>query len=126
MSATKQELQSFLERVEKATGPDSALDRDIIKAFDTSWICDFVSWPSRMTSSVDGAIWLVDRQLKGWVCENIGQDAEGRLGEMRGIGWTAEFSNGLDMHQGQAPTLPLAILAALLKALIAQADEVEG
>lgn len=74
---------------------------------------DYDDYPA-YTASIDAALALAERVLPWWVCEHIGQEAVGRLGEMKGIGWTAEFSNGLNTHQGQAPTLPLAIVLATL------------
>lgn len=136
------DIAALLERVRAATGPDRYADchlwviaqggdarmhvcdsstQDFIweRGIDGFWVRDVVKFRAvpRYTASVDAALALVERKLPGWVCETLGQDATGRLGEMKGIGWTAEFSNGLSTHQGQAPTLPLAIILALLSAL---------
>lgn len=71
------------------------------------------------TASVDAALALVERLLPGWIVDEMGHDCVGTPGAMKIIGWTVELSDGgrVNLHQGQAPTAPLAILAALLTAL---------
>lgn len=115
--ATKEELQALLDRVEKATGADSQLNRDLVKAFDTSATCDFVSWPPRLTGSVDDALWLVERLLP--VCGvQMGVDPSGCGAH---INWWPDGLGGKRVTgEGCNVTIPLAILAALLRALIAE------
>ncbi|NYD82110.1 hypothetical protein HD884_002173 [Ochrobactrum intermedium] len=71
------------------------------------------------TASVDAAIALAARVLPGWTFEHIGQDyirASGLDNDVMPMGWTVEISDGSQTIQGQAPTLPLAICIALLRA----------
>jgi len=71
------------------------------------------------TTSVDAAIALAERVLPGWTFEHIGQDyirASGLDNDVMPMGWTVEISDGSQTIQGQAPTLPLAICIALLRA----------
>lgn len=75
------------------------------------------------TASIDAAIALVERNLPGWVWEDIGQDSLGTRGAMVSAGWTCAISDGVDFYQGQARTLPIAILLALFRALQAQEAE---
>lgn len=145
------DISKLIERVEKATGPDRELDCRIAYTLDFSVdgmgnsfrdFCDVFErdWAEisrraemhqsilshnlpRVTASIDSALALLERVRPGWVCDTLGQDATGTLGDMRGIGWTAEFSNGLQSCQGQAPTLPLAIILALLLSLQSEADK---
>ncbi|NKX16248.1 hypothetical protein [Brucella pseudogrignonensis] len=67
------------------------------------------------TASVDAAIALAERVLPGWVFDNVGQDYEGFPGGYKSFGWTVEMVNGKRV-QGQAPTLPMAICIAILRA----------
>jgi len=72
-----------------------------------------------VTASVDAAIALAERVLPGWTFEHIGQDyirARGLDNDVMPMGWTVEISDGSQTIQGQAPTLPLAICIALLRA----------
>lgn len=124
---SNESLDGLIERLEKAAGPDRDLDRDIavacglgqVSQFGIGYIEDDRAHDvvERLTASTYAALALCERLLPGWVCETLGQDAVSSLGEMKGIGWTAEFSNGLNTCQGQAPTLPLAILLTLLHSL---------
>jgi len=71
------------------------------------------------TASKDAAIALAARVLPGWTFEHIGQDyirASGLDNDVMPMGWTVEISDGSQTIQGQAPTLPLAICIALLRA----------
>ena len=71
------------------------------------------------TASVDAVIALAERVLPGWTFEHIGQDyirARGLENDVMPMGWTVEISDGSQTAQGQAPTFPLAICIALLRA----------
>lgn len=139
----------LLERVKAANEPNWELDiallhlwqpdHDALRTYDERYSIEirdgvFSVWKRdggysasspfpRFTGSIDASLALVARCLQGWVCEVLAQDAVGSLGDMEGIGWTAEFSNGLDTIQGQAETLPLAIITSLLYALKSQAEK---
>lgn len=125
-----QELQSLLERVEKATGPDRELGVDILIGIG-GWSCseDFELsdhegkvWSRAISPrkrpnpwehmnpalSIDAALALVERVLPGWDWE-IELDEHGAAVFLRP-----------DRVHADGETVPLAILAALLKALIAQ------
>ncbi|OAE39680.1 hypothetical protein [Brucella intermedia] len=74
---------------------------------------------ARYTASVDAVIALAERVLPGWTFEHIGQDyirARGLDNDVMPMGWTVEISDGSQTAQGQAPTFPLAICIALLRA----------
>lgn len=78
-----------------------------------------LSYFPRYTASVDAAIALAERVLPGWTFEHIGQDyirASGLDNDVMPMGWTVEISDGSQTVQGQAPTFPLAICIALLRA----------
>ncbi|MRN45427.1 hypothetical protein GJU93_02255 [Brucella sp. 10RB9212] len=71
------------------------------------------------TASVDAALALAEKVLPGWTFEHIGQDyirASGLDNDVMPMGWTVEISDGSQTIQGQAPTFPLAICIALLRA----------
>nr|WP_313010800.1 hypothetical protein [Brucella intermedia] len=74
-----------------------------------------LSYFPRYTASVDAAIALAERVLPGWVFDNVGQDFHSVPGGYEAFGWNVELINGTRV-QGQAPTLPLAICIALLRA----------
>jgi hypothetical protein len=123
--ASGAKLGDLLERVEKATGPDRELDFALALAFTPGgyrWPDErggAIMWPDGrgsfgvaepdcLTASLDAAMALVERVLPGW-------------------DWIIGHTNGgLTVHAQLGPnemafgdTAPLALLAALLKALIA-------
>lgn len=142
------EIRELLERLKAATGPDKILDRDVLCAID-GWSYekrgrDRQPWmygakgerrdppgvgvfgAPRPTASIDAALALTERLLPGWVFDHVGQDAAGSRGQMHHMGWTAEISDGAGepcAFQGMAPTLPLAILSALLSALLQEPND---
>jgi len=74
---------------------------------------------ARYTASIDAVIALAEKVLPGWTFEHIGQDyirARGLENDVMPMGWTVEISDGSQTIQGQAPTFPLAICIALLRA----------
>jgi hypothetical protein len=87
----------------------------------------------RFTASIDAALALVERVLPGWGAD-VGYPA--RMGEHHGQPWADVWASREDERyrwdrslgrptprHSNAPTVPLAILAALLKALQAQTSE---
>lgn len=133
------DLRELLERVEKATGADRELDSAIFSALvdprreNAYWIwqgsrpqgsperapADY--WDTRhtptITSSIDAALALMERMLPGafWL---IGKGKTTALEKM----FACQLMFGTDeiIGEGEAETAPLAILAALLRAFIAQ------
>jgi hypothetical protein len=135
------DIVGLLERVEAATGPDRELDYELAlyeKAPDwrkrkpwkqtngwakpdvasTSWAVLFYDGGGnalpvpQYTASLDAALALCERVLPGWVVQlETWRDpaATARL---------AEWNIGEAEHEGHARTLPLALLAALLRALL--------
>lgn len=147
MTATKEQLQALLERVEAATGPDREIDGELDAALrmGTSSLPDWarnnfprwkhinsgrvcclhddgshgLNWASaEFTASIDSALALVERVLAD-------REIDLHINKPR-RDWQAACIRitPLVMLCGECATLPLAILAALLKALIAQSDEV--
>ena len=140
------DLQSLLARVEAASGPDRLLDAEIEVA--ARWIdaaraglapehrarwrvltglrvgaveSQGTSYNAKpFTASVDAALALVERVLPGW------QWDVGYLPNQPEIGFLAEIwppGDPVNDVSGAGKTAPLAILAALLKAKIAQGGE---
>lgn len=88
-------------------------------------LIDCTDTAPNLTSSVDAVLALIERELPGWYISHIGADATGFPGAMKAFGWTVELANELvDFVQGQAPTLPLSMLAAFLKAKFG--DQING
>ena len=107
MNATREELQALLERVEKATGPDRLLSRDLARTF---------GMLGHYTASIDAALALVERVLPGWhwirkspLSMTVYQDPKDEKA------WAVHFD-------GAGATPALSLLAAILKALIAQQE----
>lgn len=138
----KTALQELLERVKAATGPDDdgsnpdwrMRRRDLDGAL---WALGFevvrdshrqhpyweptpdVSWElvPQVTASIDAALALVERCLPEANCKGVEYEPA--------HGWSAyvsrnNVSSGHWMKEAYAPTAPLAILAALLAAIVAQ------
>ncbi|WMT85615.1 hypothetical protein NO932_11815 [Pelagibacterium sp. 26DY04] len=119
----KAKLEALLERVEKATGPDRELDHLIhdqtvesigSRMYNTkenggSFIAADITAPL-YTASIDASKALVNRKFPNWQLNihDYGMMAEASIGS-----WISE-------PRSEAPTAPLAIIKALLKALIAQ------
>lgn len=115
-------LQDLLTRVEAATGPDRPLDADIHRMVHGIGERGVVLWTdvAPYVESVDAALALVDRLLPGCVYQ-MGTMQSGIEGGWAQI-WLADSTEGGDCFSTDSKrfALPLAILAALLKALIAQ------
>ena len=156
------ELQSLLERVEKATGPDREIDcvlravldgytvreesnqiiarcnakphdEYMIGAIDpgreqrnfTEWRCQTWEAP-HATSSLDAVLALVEEKLPGadWML-NSGKTRPNEPRYGAGINFRPT-PDGAFVHVAESEHAPLALLAALLRALIAQQKEVKA
>lgn len=109
-------------RLEEATGPDRELDARIYHFFGYIEIADPKDWLgmtphgepvsiSPLTASLDAALALVEERLPGWtmICDASAPEA--------GIDWELfEPKFGGERIKGTAPTHPLALLLALVKA----------
>lgn len=111
------DLTELLGRVEKATGPNYALEVELATALEPAR-ANYTLPPPNYTASTDGALSLVERMLPGWRSEHV-QSSDGTWWDcyLGPIGTVPVEANSTDRGM---PTLPLAILAALLRALIAQ------
>jgi hypothetical protein len=106
------DLQALLERVKAATGPDRELDRAIDDYFDPMHIGAL----RPVTASIDAALALVERRLPRW--NWIVSDRATCV--LRPANGKDENRSWIQWREANARTPPLAILAALLTALIAQ------
>lgn len=141
MSYDKEQLASLLARVEAATGPDRELGVDILICIG-GWSCseDFElsdhegkMWSRAISPrkrpglwehmnpalSIDAALALVRRVLPGWDYELTYFAAHGAIF----ILWDEGLRVDWEMRTwSEARTAPLAIIASLLKGLIAQTE----
>lgn len=109
----REQLQSILDRVREATGPDRELDEALMNAFDPGAI-RHSSVNLAYTASIDAALALADRVLPArW------EVAMGTCGE-EDIPWACvtEPDEPCRDFSASALDIPLAILAATLSALI--------
>lgn len=98
-------LGALLSKVSEATGADRKLDRRI--AHELGTVEGSVTVPE-YTASVDHCIELVDRVLPGW---------RWRVGYGPiGIRVYAFVDSGETWYEAMAPTVPLALLGAIIKA----------
>ncbi len=113
------DMVELLRRVEAATGPDRKLDRALAALFgaDVTQVgTNTIHRIGAYTASIDAALALVERMLPGWYWR-IDRPLSGPSAEL------AEFADGPQpsslkrAFMADAPTVPLAILVALLKAL---------
>ena len=123
MPVDKAEIEGLVERLRQATGPDRRIDASLYRldrpdeAANSPWPVwiksqengrdDFKAVP-RYTASIDAAMALVERRLAG---ERVAFE------KFPDHGFCVVKANSDDEHDAEAPTLPLAILAALLTAL---------
>lgn len=133
------DLTTLIAKLEAATGPDRELDVAISCDIDGCVLekrgNDRKEWlypvegdggrqdPSaygqflspRFTSSIDDAVALAERVLPGFVFDYIGQDYISVDNGYKATGWIVEVVNG-KRFQGQAQSLPIAIVIAILRA----------
>lgn len=97
-------LQDLQRRLAAATGADRELDAELARGLG-------VEPPSTidLTASVDRCIEVIHRVLPGWSW-HVGWNATGVLPY-------ATLHNGGRLVEGSGPTVPLALLRALVKAL---------
>lgn len=131
----KAKLEALLDRVERAIGWDSGIDKDILRCLGFTWRgMDYWHHDNRtmwkgcinFTASIDAALALVDRlkpispMVSHELTHSLARDGEecfnfrirvysDEEGEAPTVYWATSFSSW-----------PIAILAALLKALIAR------
>jgi hypothetical protein len=98
------ELEALGERVAAATGSDRELDRELARLL----IGDASMPPPDYTASVERCIDLVHLVLPGWAW-HVGWNASGVLPY-------ATLHQGQQRVEASAPTVPLALLRALLRA----------
>ena len=106
------EFAALLKRIEAATGRDRDLDRVIARVLDGGEIGD--ETPD-FTASVDQCLALIARILPGWHW-HLGYGASG-------VFPYAAIAHGRFRVETGATTVPLALLAAAVKARIAQAGD---
>lgn len=131
------DLKELIAKCERATGGDRELDHWVQASlvcehfghYETpdAWVAAAVEfrWATpRYTTSIDAALALLERVLPGWIVESMSQEAAGTIGALKAFGWCVEITDGshamnwkAGSPQGRAPTLPLAIILATLKAL---------
>lgn len=142
LSPKAQDLANLLERVEKAEGADRELDARLFAALAARdpdrlaaliaeradqfpdrnvWLEGARDWQVKpYTASLDAALALVERKLPGWTWRLDSPDTPSEPAFARLSG--PERRSGV----GWAKTPALALLAALLRALIAQETEHVG
>lgn len=98
-------LNELADRVAAATGSDRDLDAALARAFGGG------EPPPDYTSSVDRCIELVHAIMPGWAW-HVGWNATGILPY-------ASLHHGAELTEAAAPTVPLALLKALLQARLA-------
>ena len=114
-------LTNLLKRLESATGPDDDLDKALFKFFFDSYEDDIPHGvgriiPPDLTSSIDAALALVERELEGWQWY-----LESSIGSSDMYFQTHDHG---EIFSSQHKTAPLAILTALVKAKIAKMEAV--
>lgn len=110
---------TLLSRVEALTGPDRDVDAELWA--DVAGIAvlylDLQNSAPPLTGSVDAALAFAEKVLPGWAIEHIGADAVGFPGKLKTMGWYVDIGSGdAEPSRAGAPTLPLAILGAVLRA----------
>ncbi len=124
------DLQALLERVEKAEGPDEEVDMQLCllaypeimavseKRDDGFWYhkqWGRMSVPANYTASIDAAVALVEKMLPGWTGHLDFGGSQACAYAIRPL-----TEGPLVEHRAFATTPALALIAALLRALIAQ------
>ena len=101
------DLGSLLTALEAATGSDPALDRSVARALDAGGEAG-----GEYTASVDHCLGLLATTLPGWTW-HVGYGAGGLFPY-------AALTNGQVRVIAEAPTVPLALLVAIVKARIGE------
>lgn len=113
------DLRLLLARVEQARGPDEELDRALSAAIQDDGNRRGRTPPGERirpyTSSLDATLDLMQRVLPRWAVEAC---RYGCAGGARATIWPEGLRPEIS-HDGSAATLPLAVLAAVLKSRIA-------
>lgn len=121
MEAPMFEPMALLERVEKANGPDRDLERALYEHFCSHATQEFSEWDARhdFTHSIDTAVALMAKELpdREWAA---GDDRENR--RCWALVDDDVWDEAMNRHEGFAKTVPLAIIAAMLRALIAEQE----
>ena len=112
---TEPSLARLLKRLRAATGRDKALDRAIARGLEAG---GHRTPAPDYTASVDACLALLHRVLPGWHW-HVGYGP-------RGILPYAVVDKGERRHEATAPTVPLALLTALVEARAALDPEGEG
>ena len=99
------DIQGLLQQIRRVSGSDRDLDRGIAHCLDGS-NGDPTETPP-FTASVDACIHLIERTLPGWHW-HVGYGP-------KGIMPYAALMNGELRYEATAPTVPLALLIALLE-----------
>lgn len=109
-------LRDLLERVEKTTKPNYALERDLWNALLPAERRPEWRRTPPLTTSLDAAVALVAEMLPGafWETGTSQFDRQGR--HANAFVWCRDEPS----HEAWAATPPLALLAALLSALLSQ------
>ena len=102
------DLRLLLKRVQAATGRDERLDREIALRLDE--VAENLGTHPTYTGSVDCCLELIERVLPGWHW-HVGYGP-------KGIMPYASLVRGDARFEAIAPTVPLALLIALLRARI--------
>lgn len=120
-------VKELIELVKAAQGPDRELDHALWLHFDETAQAKYdagripLPWTWCLTSSIDAALALTERVLPGYRGNlQFGSAWDGGVYQPGKVGCTIHSpmsSGGGPLWKAFAPTLPLAILAALLSAL---------
>lgn len=114
-----EKLEELLERVEKATTANYNLETSISVALTPELAMRGIS--PNVTASIDAALALVERVLPGW---DWLKKSEKVISLYRPLTEQEEIEKAWAVHHdGAGPNIPLAIISALLKALIAQEQQ---
>jgi hypothetical protein len=111
-------LASLLERVEKAEGPDRELDAAIWRVLCWSNRDTIIPRDALLTASLDAALALVEEKLPG--CNGLLMFGEPHRNPIMRL--APLYPDGRHPVEAGGATLPLAVLSALLRALIAQKE----
>jgi hypothetical protein len=110
LSGMRSDLMELSKRVRAARGRDRELDKSIAELLDHS-----AAKITEYTGSVDACIDLIHRVLPGWFW-HVGYGP-------RGVLPYAALWHGDARHETSAPTVPLALLAAILETKVEEHNE---